>query len=81
MYNNNNSQEYTWLGSLITRRTSDAKYVVTDGDPYEATYSTLTVFKKAVSNNSVAAFTVLGAFGMAIHYDTVLDGHGMCPTL
>ena len=57
---------------------SDAA-VVTDDDPYEAAYTTLRALK-AVSNNFVAAFTVLGAFGMAIHYDTVLDGYGMCPT-
>ena len=58
---------------------SDAA-VVTDDDPYETAYTTLRALKKAVSNNFVAAFTVLGAFGMAIHYDTVLDGYGMCPT-
>ena len=26
----------------------------------------------------MVAFTVLGALGMAIHYDAVLDGYGMC---
>lgn len=79
-------QEYIWLGSLVCSRkltnvalSSDAA-LVTDGDPYEAAYSTLSAFKKAVSNNFVATFTVLGAFGMAIHYDAVLDGYGMCPT-
>ena len=79
-------QEYIWLGSLVGSRkltnvalSSDAA-LVTDGDPYEAAYSTLSALKKAVSNNFVAAFTVLGAFGMAIHYDAVLDGYGMCPT-
>ena len=80
------NQEYIWLGSLVGNRKltsvalkSDAA-VVTDDDPYETAYTTLRALKKAVSNNFVAAFTVLGAFGMAIHYDTVLDGYGMCPT-
>lgn len=45
-------QEYIWLGSLIGRRkltnvalTSDAA-VVTDGDPYEAAYNTLSALKR-----------------------------------
>ena len=39
----------------------------------------LSVLKKAVSNNFVPAFTVLGAVCMGIHYE-VLEGYGMCPT-
>ena len=48
--------------------------MVTSVDPYALAYDTLSALKKAVSNNFVPAFTVLGA---GIHYEKVL---GMCPT-
>ena len=79
-------QEYIWLGSMIGSReltnvalSTDAAHV-TDEDPYTAAHSTLSAMKKAVNNNFVAAFAVLGSFCMGIHYEKVLDGYGMCPT-
>ena len=79
-------QEYIWLGNLIGSRklknvalATDAA-MVTSVDPYAAAYDTLSALKKAVSNNFVPAFTVLGAVCMGIHYEKVLEDYGMCPT-
>lgn len=78
--------DYYWLGSLIGNRkllnvaaAADAA-VVSKQDPTIAWSNLLRALKKAVDNNFMSAFFMLGAAAMAIHYEAVLGKYAMCPT-
>lgn len=79
-------RDYIWLGSLIKNRklsnvalATDAA-VVTPGDPYFTFAATLRALKAAVGNNYMPAFMLIAAGSMGMHYESVMDTYGMCPT-
>ena len=78
--------DYYWVGSLLGNRklhnvaaAADAA-VISVEDPDSAWCNLLSALKKAVHNNFMPAFFMLGAAAMAMHYEAVLGKYGMCPT-
>ena len=78
--------DYYWVGSLLGSRklhnvaaAADAA-VISVEDPDSAWCNLLSALKKAVHNNFMPAFFMLGAAAMAMHYEAVLGKYGMCPT-
>lgn len=79
--------EYIWLGGMIGNRNlpnvapaSDAAKIPLKVTPKVALDTTLTSLKEAVANNFVPAFILIASVGMAIHFETVQEVYGMCPT-
>ena len=54
--------------------------LITDETPQIAFNTTLHALKEAVGNNFLAAFTILGAGAMGLHYEQIISTYGMCPT-
>ena len=52
--------------------------VISSEDPNTA-WCKLSALKKAVHNNFMPAFFMLGAAAMAMHYEAVLGKYGLCP--
>ena len=59
---------------------SDAAKIPLKVTPKVALDTTLTSLKEAVANNFVPAFILIASVGMAIHFETVQEVYGMCPT-
>ena len=78
--------QYIWLGPLVGNRRITNVALQSDfsncslADPNEVFCSTLIALKEAVGNNFIAAFTILGAGAMGMHYESVIAKYGMCPT-
>ena len=80
--------EYIWLGSMIGNRRnlsnvappSDAAVIPMKEQPKVALNRTLTSLKEAVDNNFVSAFILIASAGMSMHYESILEKYGMCPT-
>ena len=80
--------EYIWLGSMIGNRRnlsnvappSDAAMIPMKEQPKVALDRTLTSLKEAVDNNFVSAFILIASAGMSMHYESILEKYGMCPT-
>ena len=79
--------EYIWLGGMISNRSlanvasaSDAASIPLLSSPQAALDQTLTCLRKAVDNNYMPAFFLIASAGMAVHYQSVMEKYGMCPT-
>ena len=79
--------EYIWLGAMITESclpnvapAADAAVIPLASPPKATLNRTLSSLQKAVDNNYIPAFFVIASAGMAVHYQTIMDKYGMCPT-
>ena len=59
---------------------TDAASVPLKTEPLVALDRTLACLQKAVDNNFIPAFFVIASAGMAMHYETIQEIYGMCPT-
>lgn len=80
-------QQYIWLGDIIGNRIvknvanpGDAAIIDRERDPEIVFYESLKALKKAVNNNYIPGFLLLGSAVIGMHYEDVQSVYGMCPT-
>ena len=80
-------QQYIWLGDIIGNRViknvanpGDAAIVNRESDPETVFDESLKALKKAINNNYVPGFMLLGSAVMGMHYENIQSVYGMCPT-
>ncbi len=78
---------YIWLGTMVGRRQFNNVAPATDtanipfrNPPGLCLDNTLASLKSTVNNNYLPAFFLIASACMSIHYESIMDIHGMCPT-